>query len=317
MEELFRNLKEIPGDSLLRDWIEGVSETSAIVNEPISPEVSRAIFMSLKRRFESRADVIAQRNRWVSLSSYAAVAAVFVGVLISGFLYFATHQEEAHYIEIHSAFGQIKTVTLPDESKVILNGNSSLRYPGIWNAGEDRQVHLNGEAYFSVVHQVDNRKFKVFTSNDVVIEVLGTEFNVNDRRNTTKVVLETGQIRLNINVASLDDDQILMRSGEYVEVDKKTESVTRKLVDTEIYTSWQEHYVIFKDTSLKEILQLLEDNYGITSLVNDTTLLQEKFTATYPSTDSRILIKALEKSFMIKFDGRQNAVIVGAENTTQ
>jgi ferric-dicitrate binding protein FerR (iron transport regulator) len=71
---------------------------------------------------------------------------------------------------------------LPDNSTVILNANSSLRYQENWEAELLREVWVDGEAFFSVVHTHNHQRFRVNVTDDLKVEVLGTEFNVKDRR---------------------------------------------------------------------------------------------------------------------------------------
>src|SRR5690606_30913321 len=70
--------------------------------------------------------------------------------------------------------GQYRLV-LADGTKVWLNAASSLRFPTSFSAYE-RAVHLNGEAYFEVAK--GDKPFMVISDNQVV-EVLGTHFNIN------------------------------------------------------------------------------------------------------------------------------------------
>src|SRR5688572_19994673 len=73
-------------------------------------------------------------------------------------------------IEYRTAFGETKTITLPDSSTVILNSNSVLRLKSAWKATTPREVWLDGEAFFSVIHKKNNQPFKVKPGENLVIE---------------------------------------------------------------------------------------------------------------------------------------------------
>ena len=69
------------------------------------------------------------------------------------------------------------SVNLPDGTKVMLNAESSLKFPVSFANRQQRVVELSGEAYFEVAHN-RNQPFKVISAGQEV-QVLGTDFNVN------------------------------------------------------------------------------------------------------------------------------------------
>src|SRR5690606_39629978 len=48
-------------------------------------------------------------------------------------------------------YGQTSHITLPDQSIVILNGNTRLSYKKRWSSNGIREVVLEGEAFFNVI----------------------------------------------------------------------------------------------------------------------------------------------------------------------
>lgn len=100
-----------------------------------------------------------------------------------------------HKIEV--PYAQITEVTLPDGSEVTLNSGSTLKYSRLFSL-LDREVTLNGEAYFSINDRDNELLFRVKT-NGTVVEVTGTEFNVRSWReepdSRTEVVVAEGTVR--------------------------------------------------------------------------------------------------------------------------
>lgn len=310
LEELFEFIRKHP-DSKIPSSVLDAEAHADLSNQPLPEELSHSIFLSLNKKLSGRDYLFEKTQRRFRAQHYLKVAAVFLVVIISaGVLYLASGVHSS-ITEVKTAFGQIREVKLPDGSLVTLNGNSSIQYAAHWDNEEVRRVKLTGEAFFKVMHLANHQKFHVLTSNSVVVEVLGTEFNVNDRRSRTQVMLQSGKIRLGIGGVESERQKIVMASGEYVEVNKANEIVARKKVDAGKYVSWKNHRLVFNDTPLEEILHLLEDNYGIVSVVNDDKILKEKFTAEYPSDNIEILLKALEKSFRIKYQPGRKRLIIG------
>ncbi len=127
------------------------------------------------------------RNRLV----WMKVAAV-VTLLLVAFVFYIGRQNQNH--TYHTTFGESRRVLLPDGSLVTLNANSSLRVADRWGRRTEREVWLNGEAFFSVretKREGEAVKFVVHT-HDLNVEVRGTEFNVNTRKQQTRVVAERG-----------------------------------------------------------------------------------------------------------------------------
>lgn len=196
------------------------------------------------------------------------------------------------FIEYQTDYGETREITLPDSSTIILNGHSGIRFAPTWNPQTDREIWLEGEAYFSVTHQANHQHFVVHTDN-MEIEVLGTEFNVNTRNATTRVVLNKGKVKLNIGPLA-DTDEVVMIPGELVEFSEKEQKLTKKTVDVEVYTSWKNHELIFQETSLEEIGRILEDTYGLNVEI-DRALLSEKFSGRFASDKVSVLLTAISE----------------------
>ncbi|MEO6282499.1 MAG: FecR domain-containing protein, partial [Dyadobacter sp.] len=204
-----------------------------------------------------------------------------------------------------TGFGEIKNLTLPDGSTVVLNGNSMITYAKSW--GKVRKVNLNGEAYFSVTKTADNKPFTVEMTNTGEIEVLGTEFNVNHREKNASVVLRSGLIRLKM-IDKGEKKDLLMHPGDFVEF--SSGKLRKKKVNPAVYDAWTSRKLVFDNTSLKEIVRMLKENYNLDIEVNDAALLDRKISGTAPITDLTQFLDALSGSFSLKITRDQHRVII-------
>ena len=94
-------------------------------------------------------------------------------------------------MNFQSNFGEQQIVVLLDGSEVILNAKSEIKYNKKgWE--ENREVYLNGEAFFKVKK---GSKFTVITPNGTVT-VLGTQFNVNSTKNFFDVSCYQGKVKV-------------------------------------------------------------------------------------------------------------------------
>jgi transmembrane sensor len=216
------------------------------------------------------APVRMMRGRWVVKTMAAAAA---IGILIIGIWWVSTrtgHPEEMAVIK--TGYGEIKNILLPDSSVVILNANSSLRMAASWTEASGRQVWLDGEAYFQVQKKPSAAaKF---------VEVLGTKFNVNTRRQRAVVSLEEGKVRLSMNgiVTSVMEKKaaLVMRPGQVAEVDEDLQAKVNDDKDVAARSGWSRHEFHFDHTSLGEIARLVQDTYGYEMVVGDSTMLDKE-----------------------------------------
>ncbi|CAN5855774.1 FecR family protein [soil metagenome] len=232
------------------------------------------------------------------------VAASFAGFMAIGMLAYTllVRQKEVVYA---TAFGQTKTITLPDRSVVTLNGNSSIRYEERLSPEQPREVWLEGQAFFSVVHTGNDQKFMVHTSEGLQIEVLGTEFNVSSRKSGTNVVLNSGRIQLHLP----ESETVVMQPGEMVQLSGASETYTKTTVNPEVYSSWKNHLLLLDDTPLQHIISMLEESHGLQVEVEDPALLRLRGSGSMPFKDLNVLLRVIAETFDLQVYQHQGKVI--------
>ena len=237
-----------------------------------------------------------------------AAAAALAGTVLGGGSWWFYTQRPAPDQAYATAYGQTKTVQLPDGSSVTLNGHSTLRYPAAWAPGKPREVWLDGEAYFSVQHQADNQRFLVHTQAGFSVEVLGTKFTVARRRDLGRVVLLSGKVRV-----SFDDRQhpdVLLKPGELVETRelKPAQPVVTayRAVPTAPYASWKDAELVLDETTIAELATRLRDTYGLDVVVATPQLNQRRVTGTVPVRDLDVLLQSLEETFHLQASRQGN-----------
>ena len=232
---------------------------------------------------------------------WVAAAVLLIGTTLS--LYLA----DPGYAEYRTAFGETKTFLLPDGSTVILNANSHVTFPKDWDGRPVREIWLEGEAYFSVVHKKNQQPFKVSTQGGIAVEVLGTTFNVYHRAIKTKVVLNSGQISLSFPVDK-KEKKILMKPGELVEYQKDTYST--RVVDPRMYAAWTEKKIILNQTSLREMIRMAKDNYGIDIDVPLEKMLDQTVSGSMPLGDAESFVNQVARVFQLRVVHENNKFLL-------
>ena len=275
--------------------------------ESASPEQLQQLWSRIQRETQpTAADVLADRTRVVSLwrnwTAPMRRAAVWSGLLLlAGLTYYRFGYDPATRYE--TAYGETRTVTLPDGSVATLNGHSVLTLRGDWTEQANREVTLTGEAFFAVTKQKTAGgqpiKFRVRTTG-LHIDVLGTRFNVNHRRNKTEVVLEEGQVQVSGDEAANDpaaSRPTVMLPGDMLTYSETSHRLTKATVDPATVISWQDKLLIFKDRTVGEIGQALSDSYGIQIDFRNQEVASKHFSGSVPTDAIDVFFKKLEKLY--------------------
>ena len=220
-------------------------------------------------------------------------------------------------IVYNTKYAQVKNITLPDGSKVTLNANSQLKLSSDWSTQGDRQVWLEGEAYFEVEKKLaTGQKFIVHTK-DMDVEVLGTKFNVNTRHQKAIVSLEEGKIKLSVNgqikqilKKNYKEEIIEMKPGELVTVDSAKGIAVTNVKNIDFHSGWVRNEYHFNNTSLKEIATLIKDIHGYNVMADDDKLLQQVITGDLRAANLQELINILSVTFKLKIVVKNNTIII-------
>ncbi|MBC9910417.1 FecR family protein [Chitinophaga varians] len=199
-----------------------------------------------------------RRKRWLA-------AAVLLPLMLLTAWYFM-RPSGMHRVE--SGYGQQVRVKLPDASVVILNSHSALTYHN-WKDGK-REVWLEGEALFEVKHtEMPAAQHFTVHAGKVDVEVLGTVFNVKQRREITEVYLRQGKVK----VSSPDNGQILLlQPNEKATYHRREQLLAKNTADAKTALAWREYKMLLKQTTVRDIIHTLQDTYGFTIILQDTSI---------------------------------------------
>lgn len=235
------------------------------------PEMLATILASKNK---NKTNVIPLYNHWVF-----KVAAIIL--LSIGSLFMFQNFTQTKYV---ADIGQKTNFTLPDASEVALNAGSEIEYQKYnW----DRNVDLNGEAYFKVAK---GKRFEVATSLGKVA-VLGTEFDVKSRENRLDVTCYEGRVQVNYKKY-----QVLLSQGQSVTFENN------KQIDQTVTISkpeWLRNKIVFDKENLMQIIAELERNYDVKIKANlfQTGAL---FTGKVPSDNLEVALNSIAATYQLK-----------------
>ncbi|HET6544431.1 MAG TPA: FecR domain-containing protein [Chryseolinea sp.] len=235
--------------------------------------------------------------------SYRWWLAASVLLFFSASLYF--FKDSFLYKTYSAEYGMIKSVMLEDGSTVTLCANSSIKILRDFMDHDNREVWIKGEAFFEVSKKANRMKFIVHTDN-LDVEVLGTKFNVNNRRGKTEVILAEGKVKL----MAKDRAPLIMNPGEQVSLSNTQGNFQKHAVKTEAYGAWRKNMLVFEDTPLAEVAQVVQDYYGVKVIITDSLLATRQFTGTLPNNDLDVILLALKTSYKIEIEQSNEYIIL-------
>ena len=240
--------------------------------------------ISLLNQPDSKVDVqkkkktITFRQIGYELAKIAAILILFWGVTK---LYETTSVKEnvIAYQTLYVPAGQRAELILPDSTHVWLNARSKLVYP--ISFGKDiRQVELNGEAYFDVIHN-EKQPFVVKTP-QMDIQVLGTEFNVTAYSSSSdfEVALLRGCIELSSPRLS---SNYRMKEKEHIRL-QNNKLISKDISDYD-YFRWKEGLICFNNESVATIIEKLKLYYDIDIEVYNQKFINSRYTGKFRTKD--------------------------------
>jgi len=233
------------------------------------------------------------------LSAWRWMAAASILVLLAGAMIVMRIRSGGEKVLI-TPYGQLMVQQLPDGSEVTINANSRVRYANNWKDGGEREVWVDGEAFFHVRKTWNRSRFVVHADRFDVI-VTGTQFNVVNRPRNANVMLHEGSVILH----GRDGQQLNMAPGDFVQWDGKT--LSRREVQRDSVLAWKDRTLFFDKTPLKEVVNIIEDQYGVKVQLADPSLGDSTITGMMPNNNLQRLLHAMQetKNFdVIQSDGR-------------
>jgi len=235
-----------------------------------------------------------------------AAAAVLILALASVWAYTRLNR----FTEVQTSFGEQLTITLPDHSSIVLNGNSTLRYQNEWNENEIREVWIDGEGFFDVQHTRNHQKFIVH-ADQLDLEVLGTKFNLRSRESKSEVMLTEGKVKLDLPDHG-EMESIFLAPGELATM--ANQKISKRVVQSKKYTAWVMNKLFFDRTTLGEVAALLKETYGLEVTFNEPELKDRELSGEISSATAEAILLAIGETFNLTVERKGQSVIISSNS---
>ena len=146
-------------DASCREKYREMSRAYAIASVPWFERRKKQNLDFLREKLDLRSSPGRTLVRRVRVGSFAAMVALLIGLGIR-FIYLNNHPAEVivppvSYCRIEIPQGAQSKLILPDSTSVYLNGGTIIKYDASFQNKAEREVYLNGEAYFEVAKNAE------------------------------------------------------------------------------------------------------------------------------------------------------------------
>lgn len=232
-----------------------------------------AALAKVHQQLPKTATILPLRKR---LRRFSAAASVLI---ILGFIGWLTFLQPVEMIQVATFSDETKQVILPDNSTVWLNENSRLSYPKQFDK-KTRTVNMIGDVVFEVTHN-PQQPF-VVTTKDLAVNVLGTKFNIQsdaDKNTSAFVYVLNGKVQVQKKEAPTQ--KVLLTKGMTAQLNAQTEQLGLTDAFSSNQLFWYHQTLVFEETSLKNVLQTINQAYNAKIALTNQTLLACPFTGKF------------------------------------
>jgi len=277
--------------SIKKTW-----DTSSAIRDDNEIDVQTAYNDISKKLFAStpvKPITFINRRKWMSIAAslLLLVAAVFLFNRISG--------DTNNFIARSSP----KDIILSDGTLVTLNSGTELYTQ--FSDKDDRQVRLEGDAYFDVARDV-SRPF-IISADDVVVEVLGTAFYVDARKkeNIIKVTVASGRVAVRFGKKTVE------LGPQDVAFFNKDDQILTKSTNTDInFNSIKTNRLVFKNTELFDVVQTLNRHFNANIIFDNSNLETCPLTSTFEDKSLDSILQIIKSSLGIDYRKNKNQIIL-------
>lgn len=200
------------------------------------------------------------------------------------------------------------TLVLCDGTEVKVNSESMLKFPVVFDKNY-RSVQLIGEAFFDV--KTDSLRPFIVTSNNHVVKVYGTSFNIKSYENENYVATTLVEGQVSVYAGFDKTTEQTLTPGFQSIYKKDSNQFEQKEVDVRQFTSWKEGRFFFRNMSLEEMTNVLGRWYNLDFEFKNKEAKELRFNGNLKRYDNiQTLLNQIIKTNEVKFSAYGKTIYV-------
>ena len=245
------NTTEQENNNKIDALIERIQVQSPLPDDNHSAEKSFSRLMARIVTDNHSTEIFLHRIRRYRIGLVAASAALLFA--IGTLLYTTAYEAEPTFLVASNNTGNVQNISLPDGTIIKLNNRSRLTYPDKFSSSQ-REVFLDGEAYFDVAH---------------------------DKKHPF-IVRAGGSIDV-----SNEKGHLLMKPSQQLTYDAESgKMLLANLNNAEREIRWTENVWVLSNTPLLDICQRLERQFNVKFIIMNDELINKSFTGEFGTNES-------------------------------
>ncbi|GAA3553401.1 FecR family protein [Snuella lapsa] len=220
--------------------------------------------------------------------------------------------EKLVYNTLTVPYGKLFDLRLSDGTHVFLNAGTTLKYPVKFIKGMERNIFLDGEAYFEVAKDKEH-PFIVTVDDKINVRALGTTFNISsyEEDRAINTVLLEGSVGIYKKEEPFNlKEAAILSPNDKASWDKKQREIDVEEVETDIYTAWMDRKLIFKHTPFKIIRKKLERYYNVTIQNKNAVLEESTFNASFTNETIEQVLQTLSSGSNIIYKIKNKKIVI-------
>jgi transmembrane sensor len=219
------------------------------------------------------------------------IAAVFILFAIPAFLLFRYFDNSTK--KVITAQNNMVDTSLPDGTFVSLNRGSTIEYPEHFS-GNNREIKLTGEAYFSVKHD-DKSKF-VIANGNVRIEDIGTSFYVNTHKSAGQMEVVLTEGKAMVYFKDNPSGQVVISAGERADIGLAGNNIIKSINHDENYIAWKTKRFVFTNNTLIEVVTILNKGYHSDIRISGNNINNCRLTAIFDNQSLESVLNVIKST---------------------